>query len=337
MILWRAGESDSCAERTRPAGPVPRQSRPLRCGVRVVVVFNPHSGAGRAQHLAHFYAHRLSHEGFGVDLCCSHGPASPHTTAFASVAASLTSDDAVLVAGGDGTIHRILPSLLDSGAALCQLPAGTENLFAREFGSPSSPESVASAILNRRRRHADVGNLAGTPFALMASTGPDASIIRRLDARRSGPITHLDYITPILHEFLNPSLPLLSVEADGLPWISHRRGMLILANSRHYAWRLNPCRSASCSDGQLDAVFLAGDSSPDMVRWAVAHLCTYPEHSPADSLTTQASAFRVTNHSLDVHAAWQADGELVTNPQIWNGQAMNVYTDSRKLSTLICS
>ena len=309
----------------------------LRCPVRVVAVFNPSSGTGHARRVAILYADHLRSRGFRVDLCHSHGTACRDSTPFADAAPHLLQDDVVLVAGGDGTVHRLLPTIVDSGAALCQLPAGTENLFSREFGAPRSPESVERALCLGTRRRVDLGDLAGTPFALMASIGPDAGVIRRLDAGRAGPISHLSYFKPILREFLDPSLPLLSVSAQGQPWITARRGMLVIANSRHYAWRLDPCRLADPADGQLDAVFLPGDTAPDMARWALVYLMTNPAAIPRGALCRRAVHFSIQNHTAPSTSSWQADGEVALNATQHDQRLVQVGVAEYKLLLLVCS
>lgn len=302
--------------------------------MRVVAVFNPDSGTGHARRLALQYAEHLRIRGFRVDLCHSHGP--PRSDALPFAAAELRHDDTVLVSGGDGTVHRLLPALLNAGAALCQLPAGTENLFGREFGTPDCPEAVELALRSNRRREVDLGSLAGIPFALMASIGPDAGIIRRLDACRTGPISHLSYLKPILREFLDPSIPLLSVTAQGKPWLNARRGMLVIANSRQYAWRLDPCRHANPNDGQLDAVFLPGDSAPDMARWAFDYLFTKPFALPPGILSHRATSFTIVNHAGPRSSPWQADGEVIPELPQNNGPFTTITLNSKKLNTLWC-
>src|SRR5678815_1398252 len=105
----------------------------------------------------------------------------------------------------------------------------------------------------------DVGvvTIAGTevPFVLMCSLGPDASVMRRLDEARRGPISHLSYIRPILAELRDPCLPRVTIEVDGKRVVDGQTGMVVIANSRQYAIRIDPAYKASMTDGLLDMVF----------------------------------------------------------------------------------
>jgi hypothetical protein len=56
--------------------------------------------------------------------------------------------DAVIAAGGDGTIHDVASGLLGSAIPLGIIPMGTANVFAREIGLPSSPDHIAMTLLN---------------------------------------------------------------------------------------------------------------------------------------------------------------------------------------------
>jgi len=61
----------------------------------------------------------------------------------------------------------------------------------------------------------------------------------------------------------------LSIRADGRVLVAERAGMVVIANSRQYAGRLNPARGASMTDGVLDVLFLPIDSRVGLVRRAL--------------------------------------------------------------------
>src|SRR4051812_39041562 len=154
--------------------------------------------------------------------------------------AALVGADLLIVAGGDGTLHHTLPGVVGSGVPVYHLAMGTENLFARQFRMDRWPRTLEGAIAGWKVESVDVGlvSVHGTPstwveltvegpeqtkvpvedqthFVLCCGVGPDASIIRRLDAARRGPISHLSYLKPVLAELWNPWLPRLTIEVDG--------------------------------------------------------------------------------------------------------------------------
>ncbi|MCL6475420.1 MAG: hypothetical protein K6U75_10260, partial [Firmicutes bacterium] len=89
----------------------------------------------------------------------------------------------LVVAGGDGSVHVVLPALVNSSAALALVPLGTSNVLARELGYPLGRRAVSGCLQALRTgtlRRIDVGLLRGIPFVLMASTGFDAYVLPRV-------------------------------------------------------------------------------------------------------------------------------------------------------------
>lgn len=175
--------------------------------------------------------------------------------------AAIAGADLLIVAGGDGTVHHALPAVVGSGAAVYHLAMGTENLFAREFGMSGDPDLLERAVERWRVVDVDVGMVGlgafgePSPFVLMCSVGPDAAVIRRLDRVRTGPISHWSYVVPIAAEAVLARPPRITIEVDGRRVVEDRRGMVVVANSRQYAMRIDPCHRASMTDGLLDVVF----------------------------------------------------------------------------------
>ncbi len=202
------------------------------------------------------------------------------TTVTATATATLeTEPECVLICvGGDGTVHHALRDAMAAGTPVWLLPQGTENLFAREFGMRGGIDGLVAALRGGRVVEVDVGltrpvrdGLPGPDrhFAVMASLGPDASVIHRLAAVRRGPISHADYVMPSLAEAFQPALKPMTVEVDGRVVVGALRGLLVVANSRQYAVRIDPAANASVRDGLLDVVFLPADSTPRVLLWAL--------------------------------------------------------------------
>ena len=61
--------------------------------------------------------------------------------------------DVVMVFGGDGSVHRVLPALAYSGIPLLVVPSGSANDFARCIGIPNRDEA-----LRAWRRYLDIGD-----------------------------------------------------------------------------------------------------------------------------------------------------------------------------------
>jgi diacylglycerol kinase family enzyme len=220
-------------------------------------------------------------------------------------------DRALFIVGGDGTVHRSLDVARRHERALYHVPMGTENLFSREFGMTGDLDLAVRSLSRPRFRTIDLAScmhegVAPTMFALMCSVGPDASVIRRLTARRTGPIRHASYIVPIAHELFDLHLPPLTIEADGGTLVAHEPGMVLVANSRQYAMRLDPAPMAEMSDGLLDLVFFPARSRVELLTHLLAaRLRKTLEHPGV--IHRRVREVRLT--SPEAHTPYQLDGE----------------------------
>ncbi len=69
---------------------------------------------------------------------------------------SVSSEDRLLAAGGDGSINAAAKICLQTGATLAVLPSGTANDFFRNLGIDNDPESICQAVANGQTQSVDV-------------------------------------------------------------------------------------------------------------------------------------------------------------------------------------
>ena len=238
--------------------------------MKVVLLGNMRSGRGRAMQSVAAIAGALRDDGHEVvELAVGES--------HQRLSEALSGAGALLLAGGDGTVHKALGEVLAAGVPVYHVPCGNENLVAREFGMVRESRAVCRAVAAGNVRRVDVGVVEETfeggrppaefPFLLMCGVGPDAGVIERLTALRKKAIGHLAYIEPVMREILSPRLPALTVEVDGKRVVDDRHGMLIVANCRHYGFRLDPAERASMTDGHLDVVFMPCRTSIGALAW----------------------------------------------------------------------
>jgi diacylglycerol kinase (ATP) len=240
--------------------------------VKIVVLVNPRAGTGRGAAASARVGDSLRAAGNEVTIL------EVESAPDGMLRRSLAGAGALIVVGGDGTVHRAIDPAIDSAVPLWQVPMGTENLFAREQGTFEAGYNLARALRETPRRALDVGRCNGRPFVLMCSIGPDASVIHRMARKRTGAIRRSSYARPIVEELLRPALAPVRVIADGRTMVEGRPGWLVIANSRHYALRLNPARHASPRDGLLDVAFFPAASSLRVAAWMVAVRLRPPGH-----------------------------------------------------------
>ncbi|MFI5843221.1 diacylglycerol/lipid kinase family protein [Catenuloplanes sp. NPDC051500] len=88
------------------------------------------------------------------------------STLTADVRELLTNEpDALVVAGGDGTVRAVAERVLaHEGVPLGILPLGTMNLLARDLGVPGDLEGAADALLDAPVDRIDIATVNGEPF-----------------------------------------------------------------------------------------------------------------------------------------------------------------------------
>lgn len=97
--------------------------------------------------------------------------------------------DAVVAAGGDGTVSAVAAGVADAGTdvALGVVPLGTLNHFAKDLGVPTVEEAL-DVIAAGHTERIDVGEVNGRVFVNNSSIGLYPEMVARRDAerRRSG-------------------------------------------------------------------------------------------------------------------------------------------------------
>lgn len=266
-----------------------------------LVRYNPSSGRGKGREVAEQLHARLLAAGHDCSLSTSLDDEPKPSTALR----------VLFIVGGDGTVHRSLDLARRHDLAIYHVPMGTENLFSREFGMTRDIALAVRSLNAPRFRTIDLAtcSLAGaapTTFAIMCSVGPDAAVIRRLSAARTGPIRHASYLAPIAYELLHLQLPPLTIDADGTTIVRGEPGMVVVANSRHYAMRLDPAHTADMSDGLLDLVFFPARTRVELLTHLLAARFRRARENP-DVRHHRARHFRIA--SADPATAYQLDGE----------------------------
>ncbi len=96
--------------------------------------------------------------------------------------------DAVVAAGGDGTVSACATGLAGGQVPLAVLPLGTLNHFARDIGMPNDLGEAARIIAHGHMRRVDVAELNGRVFVNNSSIGlyPEMVMHRDVEQKQSG-------------------------------------------------------------------------------------------------------------------------------------------------------
>ncbi len=144
----------------------------------------------------------------------------------------LASDhDAIVSAGGDGTLRYVAARLPANVLPIGLIPRGTGNVLAEEIGLTRSPARIAEALMHGPVVTATGARANGEPFYLMAGIGFDGETVRRLDTGIKQKWGKPAYTRPVLSSLAMPE-PTLRVTADGRRLAE--AGWVLVANSRRY-------------------------------------------------------------------------------------------------------
>jgi diacylglycerol kinase family enzyme len=92
--------------------------------------------------------------------------------------------DAVVAAGGDGTVSSIAGALAGGDVPVAVLPLGTLNHFARDIGMPADLDEAAKVIAANNVERIDIGEVNGRFFINNSSIGLYPEIVVTRDAER---------------------------------------------------------------------------------------------------------------------------------------------------------
>ena len=106
-----------------------------------------------------------------------------HLTATARNLARDGDADAVIAAGGDGTVSAVAAGLVGTDVALGVIPLGTLNHFAKDIGVHNTDEAIAAIVAGVTKR-IDVGEVNGRVFINNSSIGLYPEIVVQRDHER---------------------------------------------------------------------------------------------------------------------------------------------------------
>ena len=174
--------------------------------------------------------------------------------------------DAVLVAGGDGTVGAAARSLVGTNVILGILPFGTYMNIARSVGIPRDDRRAAAAIIAAGNARAiDVAEVGEMLFFEAAGIGLDADAFSAGRAVQRG--DH-GFAIAALGALIRRRSVRVRIDVDGRIH-SQRILQAVVSNGPWYGWGLEAAPGARVDDGKLDLVIL-GDGRLRVFREMIA-------------------------------------------------------------------
>jgi diacylglycerol kinase (ATP) len=217
--------------------------------------------------------------------------------------------DALILLGGDGTVHQALPAILDSDLPFGVIPCGRGNDFARNLGSGSRDwrdwDLRAEPIL----REIDLPSINDAPFASIACAGFDATV-NRLARDRKGLIPgRVGYAICMLRALRAVRAFRARVRTGDAEW-SGGILMIAVANGPCYGGGMRIAPRAQMDDGRLDVCVIEAIPKRVLVaQFPKVYRGTHVHHPKVHTLAGPAVEI-TTDQPQDVYADGEYAGTL---------------------------
>ena len=235
--------------------------------------------------------------------------------------------DAILIFGGDGTIHRHLADLVRWQLPVLVVPRGSGNDFARSLELSSFDHAVAAwrgftAGANNVRA-VDLGTITAFGksqphyFSCVAGVGLDTATARIANGLPRWLRANGGYALSLPLALARFTPPQVELQADGAPHSAVPRVLAAFANTPWYGGGMLIAPRADMTDGQLDAC-LIGEMSKARLLTLFPSVYRGKHLQFAEVEYFRGGRFRlVTQPAVDVYA----DGELVCQTPVEIGVA----------------
>lgn len=289
---------------------------------RALLIVNPAAGGGTARGEIEALLEVLR-ESFGSIDLLETGLEHP-TAAELGEQAVRDGYDAVLVAGGDGTVGNAARALVGTEAVLGILPFGTYMNIARAVGIPRDDRRAAAQVIaDGNVRAIDVGQVGETLFFEAAGIGMDADAFTAGRAIQRG---DRGFAMAALGAFVRRRGVRVRIDVDGRVR-THRILQAVVSNGPWYGWGFEVAPGARVDDGKLDLVVF-GDNKLRVIREMIA--AAIDRDRPARGRRYRGARITLSaTRKLAVHA----DGVVIGNlPQTFTvkPKALKVYAPRKK-------
>ena len=187
---------------------------------RALLLYNPESGRRRRHRLADVQAAAAALQAAGAKVIVEPTSA-PGSAAVQARAAIGRGCDAVIVCGGDGSVHDVLPAVVGTPVALGVIPLGTGNGLAHDLGLPDDPVRAARLFASASTRRIAVPRIEYTRLdgvrdsrycMVGAGVGADAHMVYRLTLRFKERWGMAAYYLETTRQWLTHDFPLFTAE-----------------------------------------------------------------------------------------------------------------------------
>ena len=265
---------------------------------KILFLINPISGIGKQKKLETIIADRLDKNKF--DLKIQYTEYAGHATKMSKNAVGKY--DAVIIAGGDGSINEAAQPLINTDTVLGIIPAGSGNGFARHLKLPLKPEKAIEIINKYNIKTIDTATVNSKSFVNIAGIGFDADTgYAFANIKKRGVLGYAKVVLSSLNKMKGKQYKIIINKKE----VEGRFFIIAFANGSQYGLNAKISPFSTVNDGKSEIVivkhfpFIAVPFLALRLFTGSIHKSKYTEIIQSNELTI------VNNEKIFVHA----DGE----------------------------
>lgn len=169
--------------------------------------------------------------------------------------------DVVIVAGGDGSVNLVLPSLKQTHLPLLVVPCGTANNLARHYSLTNDIEKMLQILATGKVIEIDLGEVNNIPFVNVAGLGLSTEVNRKVSSKLKKHFGVFAFIFTAIQMAtrLNPFRAVITTDKKiALPTKSWQ---ISVCNGKYYGAGMTIKHNATLNDGKLHLL------STEVTKW----------------------------------------------------------------------
>lgn len=256
------------------------------------------------------------------------------TTDVADLLYDAAAYDAVVAAGGDGTIAAVSYALANTRIPILPFPAGTGNLLATNLYAPIEPHALAKMTREMKTLDFDLGEIefAGRRhgFGIMAGAGYDATIMHDAQAAKKT-LGAIAYFQAALNN-AKPQVSHIHLNIDGEEIDSEGLGILVV-NFPRIQFEIPLTHGTDARDGAFDIAILKAKDAFGLIPALIEGILDRDGTRPGRTDSVEIHRGRHVEAFADPPLNVQYDGEVpgLTTPftaRILDGAARFIISDT---------
>ena len=216
--------------------------------------------------------------------------------------------DLVILAGGDGTVRKVAPQLLQEDLPIGLLPMGTANNIARTLGIASEPETIIENWNHDKIKNFDLGHVYGLDEAYLFLEGFGFGVFPELMDRMkkygkdevADPDERIKLALNVLEETVADFEAVkATIKIDGND-ISGKFLLIEVMNIQSIGPNLKLAPDADPGDGYFDVVVIPEEKRSDLIQYVRSRIKGSEE--PKAFLSVRAKSLKVSWSGNLLHA-----------------------------------